>query len=174
MLQVVKATEKEEYVCLLTKTSSCKHKTIVKTGNDKSRLKKHVLTHHKGLNLISYESKSSNSRTAKEVDSLIEDYNKNGASLIENFFETKPKSANPPERDFALWVMAAKVPFYQLQGPLFNNFLHAIPKLLDEFNPREVVYRQMELIKAETLERMNEFLEGVDFVDTTGDTWNKQ
>ena len=70
--------------------------------------------------------------------------------------------------------MAAKVPFYQLQGPLFNNFLHAVPKLLDEFNPREVMYRQMELIKAETLERMNEFLEGVDFVDITGDTWDKQ
>ena len=78
---------------------------------------------------------------------------------------------NSPERDFALWIMAAKVPFYQLQGPLFNNFLHAVPKLLDGLNQREVVYRQMELIKAETLKRMNELLEGVDFVDITGDTW---
>ena len=97
-----KTNKANEYECLLARTSSYDHETIVKIGNDKSRLKKHVLTHHKGLNLISYESKSSNSRTAKEVDSLIEDYNKNGASPIENFFETKPQSANPPERDFAL------------------------------------------------------------------------
>ena len=69
-----------------------------------------------------------------------------------------------------MWVMAAKVPFYQLQGPLFRNFLHAVPKLPSGFNPREVVYRQMELIKAETVEKMNELLEGVNFVSITSDS----
>ena len=81
------------------------------------------------------------------------------------------QSTNTPERDFALWVMATKFPFYQLQGPLFRNFLCAIPKLPSGSNPREVVYRQMELIKAETVEKMNELLEGVDFVSVTSDSW---
>ena len=71
-----------------------------------------------------------------------------------------------------MWVVAAKVPFYQLQGPLFRNFLHAVPKLPSGFNPREVVvHRQMELIKAETVEKMNELLEGVNFVSITSDSW---
>ena len=69
-----------------------------------------------------------------------------------------------------MWVVAAKVPFYQLQGPLFRNFLHAVPKLSSGFNPREVVYRQMELIKAETVEKMNELLEGIYFVNITSDS----
>ena len=69
--------------------------------------------------------------------------------------------------------LAEKVPFYQLQGPLFRNFLHAFPKLPGGFNPREkVLYRQMELIMTETVERMNEPLEGVVyFVDITSDSW---
>ena len=50
-----------------------------------------------------------------------------------------PQPTNTPERDFALWIVAAKVPFYQLQGPLFMNFLHAVPKLPSGFNPREVM-----------------------------------
>ena len=56
---------------------------------------------------------------------------------------------------------------------MLRNFLHAVPKLPGDFNPREVVlYRQMELIKTETVGRMNELLEGVvDFVDITGDSW---
>ena len=70
-----------------------------------------------------------------------------------------------------MWVMAVKVPFYQLQGPLFRIFLHAVPKLSSGLNPREVVYRQMELIKAETVEKMNEPLEYIDFVSITGDSW---
>ena len=47
------------------------------------------------------------------------------------------------------------------------------PKLPGCFNPREVVYRQMKLIRTETVERMNEVLEGVfvDFVDIAGDSW---
>ena len=64
-----------------------------------------------------------------------------------------------------------KSPILQLQGPLFRNFLHAVPKLPSGFNPREVVYRQMELIKAETVEKMNELLEGVNFVSITSDSW---
>ena len=67
--------------------------------------------------------------------------------------------------------MAAKVLFYQLQGPLFRNFLHAVPKLPSGFNQKEVVYRQIELIKAETVKKMNELLEGVNFVSTTSDSW---
>ena len=65
-----------------------------------------------------------------------------------------------------------RVPFYQLQGPLFRNFLHVVPKLPGGFNPREVVlYRQMELIRTETVERMNELLEGVvDIVGIAGDS----
>ena len=70
-----------------------------------------------------------------------------------------------------MWAMASKAPFYQLQGPLFRNFLHVVPKLPSSFNPREVVYRQMELIKAETVEKMNELLEGVNFVSITSDSW---
>ena len=84
--------------------------------------------------------------------------------------EHQHQPTNTPERDFALWVIAAKVPFYQLQGPLFRNFLHAVPKLPSGFNPREVVYRQMELIKAETVEKMNKLLEGVKFVSITSDS----
>ena len=95
----------------------------------------------------------------------------NNASSVANFFERAPQPTNAPERDFALWVVAAKVPFYQLQGPLFRNFLHAVPKLPSGFNPREVVYRQMELIKAETVEKMDELLEGVNFVSITSDSW---
>ena len=55
---------------------------------------------------------------------------------------------------------------------LFRNFLHAVPKLLGDFNPREeVVYRQMEFIRTETVERVNELLEGVaNFVGITGDS----
>ena len=75
--------------------------------------------------------------------------------------EHHSQPTNTPERDFALWVVAAKVPFYQLQGPLSRNFLHAVPKLPSGFNSREVVYRQMELIKAETVEKMNVLFEGV-------------
>ena len=55
--------------------------------------------------------------------------------------------------------------------PLFENSLHAVPKLPSGFNPREVVHRQMELIKAETVEKMNELLEGVNFVSVTSDSW---
>ena len=107
---------------------------------------------------------------------MIGEYNRNDASSVANFFERAPQPTNTPERDFALWVMAAKVPFYQLQGPLFSNFLHTVPKLPSGFNPREVVYRQMELIKAETVEKMSVLLEGVDFVSITSDSWtaNKQ
>ena len=85
----------------------------------------------------------------KKVDALIGEHNRNDASSVANFFERAPQPTNTPERDFALWIVAAKVPFYQLQGllPLFSNFLHAVPKLPSGFNPREVVYRQMELIK---------------------------
>ena len=93
------------------------------------------------------------------------------ASSVANFFERAPQPADTPERDFALWVVAAKFPFYQLQGPLFRIFLHAVPKLPSGFNPREAVYRQMELIKAETVEKMNELLEGVNFVGITRDSW---
>ena len=55
---------------------------------------------------------------------------------------------------------------------LFRNFLHVVPKLPGGFNPREVVlYRQMELIRTETVERMNELLEGVvDIVGIAGDS----
>ena len=49
--------------------------------------------------------------------------------------------------------------------------MHAVPKLPSGFNTREVVYRQMELIKAETVEKMNELLEGVNFVSITSDSW---
>ena len=64
--------------------------------------------------------------------------------------------------------MAAKVLFYQLQVHLLRNFLHVVPKLPSGFNPRELVYRQMELIKAEAAEKMKELLEsGADFVDIT-------
>ena len=45
------------------------------------------------------------------------------------------------------------------------------PKLPGGFNPREVVYRQMELIRSETVERMNELLKGVvAFVNIIGDS----
>ena len=57
---------------------------------------------------------------------------------------------------------------------MFRNFLHAVPKLPGDFNPREVVlYRQMELIRAETVERMNVLFEVffVDFVNIIGDSW---
>ena len=67
--------------------------------------------------------------------------------------------------------MTDKVPFYQFQGPLFRNFFHAVPKLPSGFNPREAVYRQMELIKAETVEKMNVLLEGVNLVCITSDSW---
>ena len=56
---------------------------------------------------------------------------------------------------------------------LFRNFLHAVPKLLGDFNPREevVMYRQTEFIRTETVERVNELLEGVaNFVGITGDS----
>ena len=50
-------------------------------------------------------------------------------------------------------------------------FACAVLKLPGDFNPREVVYRQMELIRTETVERMNKLFESVvvDFVDITGD-----
>ena len=55
---------------------------------------------------------------------------------------------------------------------MLRNFLHAVPKLPGDFNPREVVYRQMEVIRAETMGKMNELLEGdVTFVNITGYSW---
>ena len=169
--RLIKSARTEEYECLLTRTSSAKHERTVKIGKDKKRLKEHVLAHHTGLDLSSLEGTPSNPGAVKKVDALIGEYNRNDASSVANFFERAPQPTNTPERDFALWVMAAKVPFYQLQGPLFRNFLHAVPKLPGGFNPREVVYRQMELIKAETVEKMNELLEGVNFVSITSDSW---
>ena len=52
--------------------------------------------------------------------------------------------------------------------------MHVISKLPGDFKQREVVvlYRQMELIRTETVEKMNELLEGVvGFVGITGDSW---
>ena len=49
--------------------------------------------------------------------------------------------------------------------------MHVVPKLPSGFNPREVVYRQMELIKAETVKKMNELLEGVNFMSITSNSW---
>ena len=62
--------------------------------------------------------------TTKKNDALIGEYNRNDASSVVNFFEREPQPVKTPERDFALWVMAAKVPFYQLSKvlPLFSNF----------------------------------------------------
>ena len=106
-----------------------------------------------GLTLLHLKEHHPTQGWFKKVDALIGECNRNDASSVANFFERAPQPTNTPERDFALWIVAAKVPFYQLQGPLFRNFLHAVPKLPSGFNPREVVYRQMELIKAETVKR---------------------
>ena len=151
--KLVKSARTEEYECLLTRTSSAKHERTVKIGKYKKRLKEHVLAHHTGLDLSSLKGTLSNSGAAKKVDVLIGEYNRNDASSVANFFERAPQPVNTPERDFALWVVAAKVPFYQLQDPLFRNFLHAVPKLPSGFNPRGVVYRQMELTRAGTVKR---------------------
>ena len=73
---------------------------------DKKRLKEHVLAHHIGLDLTSFEGVPSNLGVVKKVDALIGEYNRSDASSVVNFFEKEHHSQpNTPERDFALWVM---------------------------------------------------------------------
>ena len=64
--RLIKSARTEEYECLLTRTSSAKHERTVKIGNDKKRLKEHVLAHHIGLDLSSLEGTPSNPGVAKK------------------------------------------------------------------------------------------------------------
>ena len=59
---------------LLTKTSSAKHERTVKIGKDKKKLKKlkeHVLVHHIGLDLTSFEGAPSTQEWLLKVDAMI-------------------------------------------------------------------------------------------------------
>ena len=60
VFQACKVTKTEEYECLLTKTTTTKHERAVKIGKGKKRPKEHVLAHHTGLDLISFEGTLSN------------------------------------------------------------------------------------------------------------------
>ena len=69
--------------------------------------------------------------------------------------------------------MIAKVPFYQLQGPFLCSGTFCMLSLSYQVASIQdvVLCRQMELIRTETVERMNELLEGVvDIVGIAGDS----
>ena len=150
----------EECECLLTKTSSTKHERAVNIWRDWRNV---YLLITQGLISLHLKVCHLTQEWLKKVDALIGEYDRSCTSSVTNFFEKHHHSQpNTPERETLLcgsWL-TARVLFYQLQGPLFRNFLHVVPKLPGGFNPREVVlYRQMELIRTETVERMNELLE---------------
>ena len=171
--RLIQSAKRDEYECILVKTSTMKHEKILRIGKDKGRLKEHILECHKGINLQQFEGVPWNPGGMKRVDQIIVEYNQSETQSLLHFFDPEPSIVNTPERDFALWIMAAKVPFYHLQGELFQNFLRAIPKLKTS-NLRPVVYQEMELIKMETIEQMNRVLSGVSFINITGDSWTSR
>ena len=143
-------------------------------GKDKKRLKEHALAHHTGLISLHLKEHNPESRCTDW------EYNKRSDALqLQISLKESTNTANQAHT----WERLCFVSHGRLQRfhstnskvfPLFRNlFACAVPKLSGGFKKRKVVvYRQMELIRTETVERMNELLEGVvDFVDITSDSW---
>ena len=68
-----------------------KHENYV-VRMDKKRLKEHVLAHHTGLDLTSFEGVPFNPGVAKKVDALIGEYIRSDASSVAHFFEKEHHS----------------------------------------------------------------------------------
>ena len=80
--RLVESVKIDNYECLLTKTSPTKHERAVKIEKGQEETERHVLAHHTGLDLTSFEGTPFNPGVAKKVDALIGKDNRSDVSSV--------------------------------------------------------------------------------------------